>query len=180
MEERKSGQKKAKKAIDAYSPKRPPGRPATVSFSAIEGRAHNYRGILDHVWDELWVHLSRADTEQDVISAFRSAIPNETQFCESAALILQVLKEKNFPKRRKPQIKFLADSIAGLGGVSLRRSRDICAEERARQKKTYQILRFEVYVVCSCGYQGQSLNLACKKCGAPTYIDKWLFESSSE
>ena len=33
----------------------------------------------------------------------------------------------SFPKRRKPRIDFMADSLAGLGTVSARRSRDVCA-----------------------------------------------------
>src|SRR5437867_6072956 len=64
------------------------------------------------------------------------------------------------------QINFLADSLAGTGIVSPRRSRDICAAERAKEKRTHRIIRFEFYVECSCGYKGPSENHACRKCGA--------------
>jgi len=173
MKKSESGQKTTKKVLDTYSTKRPPGRPQTVVPSAIEGRADNYRGILDHVWNELWTPLSAAETEESVVAAFRSAIPGERQFSELASLILRVLKERNFPKRRQARINFLADSIAGFGTVTPRRSRDICAEERARQQRTHHILRFEFYVECSCGYKGPSLDRACRKCGAKISED-WL------
>jgi hypothetical protein len=165
--------KKAKKGLDTFSPKRGPGRPQTVVPSAIEGRADNYRGILDHVWDDLWSPLSTSETEEGVVAAIQSAIPNETQFSGSAGLILQVLKERHFPKRRQARINFLADSIAGLGKVTPRRSRDICAEERARQRSTHHILRIEYYIECSCGYKGPSMDNACRTCGAKISED-WL------
>jgi hypothetical protein len=171
----KNSKKATKKVLDTFMTKRRPGRPQTVVPSAIEGRAHNYTGILDHVWDELWIPLSAADTEESVVSAFQSAIPNETEFSRSAALILGVLKERHFPKRRKARIRFLADSIAGLGAVTPRRSRDICAEERAREKRTERILRFEFYIECSCRYKGPSLHHACPKCHAPIPLDEGLF-----
>jgi hypothetical protein len=166
MTKAKNVPKTAKKVLDTFSTKRAPGRPQRVAPSEIEGRAHNYRGILDHVWDELWPHLSTVETEEGVVAAFQSTIPNDTQFSCSPALILKVLKERHFPKRRQVQIDFLADSIAGLGIVAPRRSRDICVEERARQKKTHHILRVEYYVECSCGHKGPSLDHACRKCGA--------------
>ena len=166
MKNSENAEKKLRKALDTLSPKRPPGRPQTVVPSAIEGRADNYRGIFDHVWDELWPALSTADTEEEVVAAFQTAIPGDHQYSDSAALILRVLKEQHFPKRRQARIGFLADSIAGLGIVTPRRSRDICVEERARQKRTHHILQVEYYVVCSCGYKGPSLNRACRRCGA--------------
>jgi hypothetical protein len=89
-----------------------------------------------------------------------------------APLILEVLKERTFPKRQKARINFLADSLAALGLVSARRSRDICAEDRAQAKRAHHIWRAELYVECSCGYKGHSLNHACPECGA--VIPEWL------
>ncbi len=47
-------------------------------------------------------------------------------------------------------------------------SRDICARERAseRKKSPYKIVRHEYYVECSCGYKGPAHDNACRKCGA--------------
>ncbi len=52
------------------------------------------------------------------------------------------------PLRREAQINFLADSLAGRGLVSPRRSRDICAQERATEKRRHRIIRQEFYVEC--------------------------------
>ena len=82
-------------------------------------------------------------------------------------LIVKSLKDRNFPKRdRNAQEQFIADSIAGDGRVSIRRSRDICGEERAKRKRTGTILRREFYIVCSCKYKGPALHDACPRCGA--------------
>jgi hypothetical protein len=82
--------------------------------------------------------------------------------------ILKVVNEPKFPKRADPQIKFLADSLAGRPNVEPRTSRDICVKERARErsKSAYKIIRREFYVECSCGYKGPARNNACRKCGA--------------
>ena len=39
-------------------------------------------------------------------------------------------------------------------------------EERDRFEHAHQIIRYEFYVECSCGYKGHSRNHACRKCGA--------------
>jgi hypothetical protein len=167
MAKRKNSSETAKKGLDMFSPKRPRGRPPIVVPSAIKGRADNYRGILGHVWDSLWPSFSQVQTEEDVLKALRDALQYEAEFRPSVPLILKLLKDPKFPKRKQARINFLADSLGSLGLVSPRRSRDICAEERAREKRTHHIIRYEYYVECSCGYEGRSLNHECAKCGAP-------------
>jgi hypothetical protein len=169
----RNGEKTPQKRLDTLLPKRRRGRPQTVVPSAIKGRADNYQGILDHVWNELWPSLSVAQSEEDVVNALKKALEYEAQFTPSVPLILRLLKDPKFPKRRQAQIRFLADSIAGGGTVTARRSRDICAEERAREKRTHHIIRSEFYVECSCGYEGPSLDRACRKCGAAISED-WI------
>jgi hypothetical protein len=168
MAKRKKSSESEKKGLDTFSEKRGRGRPATVRYSEIVGRADNFRGILDQVWERLWPLLSNADSTDKVIEAFeKGANPYERNFVpQLAELTLQVLQESTFPKRRKSLIHFLADSLAGLGTVTPRRSRDICAAVRAKEKRTHRIIRFEFYVECSCGYKGRSENHACRKCGA--------------
>ena len=137
--------------------------------SAVVGRADNYRGILPRIWDALETPLLMAQTEDDVIKAFQIAQPGGHEFPSLAALILKVVGDRQFPKTRKARINFLADSVGGVGLVTPRRSRDICAEERAAKEEARQapyIIRYEFYVECSCGYRGQSANHACRKCGA--------------
>ena len=58
-----------------------------------------------------------------------------------AGLVIKVLQERKFPKRQEAQINFLADSLAALGRVRPRRSRDICGEERAEAAPSHNFLR---------------------------------------
>ena len=105
----------------------------------------------------------KAQTEEDVDRAF-DPWPNYKQdFAPISALILKVLREQKFPKRREPQINFLTDSLAGRGWISPRRSRDIC--ERERKKKVNYIIRQDYYIECTCKYRGPALHGACPKCG---------------
>ena len=155
--------------LDTVFEKRGRGRRG-VRASEITGRAHNYRMIFGYVWDGLRVPLSGAKDEADVINAFEEkAQPYTREFMPMlAGLVLKVIREPKFPKRRIAQINFMADSLAGYGTISPRRSRDICEHERAREraKSKYQIIRKEFYIECSCGYKGPALDNACRKCGA--------------
>jgi hypothetical protein len=143
------------------------GRPPTVTASEVYGRAENFRDILAEVWDRLWPLLSKANSEAEVTKAFQDGgRPYDQNFVPGlSALTLRVLRESTLPKRRAPLQRFLADSLAGVGVVTPRRSRDICATERAR-KRAHHILRYEFYIECSCGYEGHSKSHACPKCGA--------------
>jgi len=152
-----------------FSTKRGRGRPVKVIPSAVRGRADNYRVWLARIWNELGGALLAAQSEQDVTNALQTAVPGNSELVPFAPLILKVITERGFPKRRKTQINFLADSIAGVGLVTPRRSRDICAEQRLAEAEKHQILRYEYWIECSCGYKGRSENHGCKKCGAVLY-----------
>jgi hypothetical protein len=162
--------KRPKTVLDSVGEKRGRGRPPNIPASWIVGRASNYRMMLDGVWDRLWPLLSKVQNEEDVARAFQqSGNPYDREFVPLAGFVLPVLRETRFPKRRAARIGFLADSLAGAGSVTPRRSRDVCAEWRARDKeaqKAYHIIRYEFLVECSCGYKGRSQNHACVKCGA--------------
>lgn len=170
MTKRKSAALNPEKPLDTFSQKRPRGRPRRVIPSEISGRAQNYRGILNQVWDQLWPLLEQGQTKEDVIRAFDEQASHYAQeFMPAlAGLVLEVMGERRFPERREPQINFLADSLAGRGWVRPRRSRDICAEERAKgdAKSQYKIIRKEFYIECECGYKGPALDDACRKCQA--------------
>jgi hypothetical protein len=156
---------KAKKGLDSDSPKRR-GPHRQIQPTTVLGRADNNRWILQQVWDSVWPSLSESQSPEDVNKALENAGAYEQQFVPWAAAILGVLNEKRFPKRKKARINFIADSLAGIPNVSPRRSRDICVEERARKKRAHQIVRYEFYIVCSCGRKGHSVKHACPKCGA--------------
>lgn len=90
-----------------------------MRFSEIRGRADNYQSILNQVWERLWPLLSKAQAEADVVKAFQEgANPYAQQFVPVwSSLILEILHDRKFPKRRQAQINFLADSLAGLGRI---------------------------------------------------------------
>ena len=137
--------------------------------AAVAGRAWNYRDCLPRIWNDLEGPLLASQTPAEVVKAFETTLPGSNEFPPLAALILEVIQDPHFPKRRKARINFLADSIAGVGLVVPRRSRDICAAERAAKQEAERapyIMRYEYYVECSCGYRGHSVNHACRKCGA--------------
>jgi hypothetical protein len=160
----------AKKPLDRgfWEPaKRGPGRPVRVIPSEITGRAENYRWILNQVWETLWPRLSGANSEEGVVRAIQEASsPYQNEFVFIQKLVLPILRERRFPRTREAQINFLADSLAALGRVSARRSRDICAEFRVQQKRETHIISWEYWITCSCRYKGRSRNRACPKCGA--------------
>ncbi len=168
MPKRKKSIKKSRKPLDTYSGKRGRGRPPKMYASEVSGRAYNYRLIFDQIWDTAGEQLLSAKTEEEVIQAFEDIV-YERDFAPIASLILQVLRDPDFPKRdRQAQVNFLADSLAARGAVTPRTSRDICERERAKQrrKSPHKILRHEFYVECSCGYKGPAHDNACRKCGA--------------
>ncbi len=171
MRKREKYGKKSKKTLDTVLGKRERGRPPLVPAAAVRSCADNYRILLETGWNNLGAPLLAAQNEQEVADALRSTLlgyPHEIS--RLAPLILQVRKERNFPKRRKAQINFLADSLGGGGVVTPRRSRDICAEERARDAQRHVILRYEYWIECSCGYKGRSENHSCRRCRAILYL----------
>jgi hypothetical protein len=192
MRKRKKSQQKRKKGLDtsaeiqalAFSQRRSRGRPLRMAHSEIVGRADNYREVFwqkrlrtnkkdpsknkwvrdkPHAWASELVLVKNAE---DAEGALASRPYHELK--RLIPLILDVLNERSFPKTPKAQLDFLADSIAALGAVSPRRSRDICARERAndQRKSRHRILRHEFYVECSCGYKGPARDDTCRKCGA--------------
>lgn len=99
------------------------------------------------VWNRLWAGLTRS----------------------------QGLHDPRFPKRQQARINFLADSLAGLGRVTPRSSRDICARERAKEraKSRHKIIRYEFYVECSCGYKGPARDNA-RPNAAQKFLLHWI------
>lgn len=167
MPRRKKARKKPTNALDMNERTR--GRPPKVRASEVSGRSSNYRLIFNQVWSKLSKPLLAAQTGDAVIQAFTETTSYEREFAPLAPLILQVRRERDFPKRDgEAQANFLADSLAARGEVSPRTSRDICGRERAkeREKSPHKIIRHEYYVECECGYKGPARDNACRKCGA--------------
>lgn len=171
-------QKLTRKALDAVSEKRPRGPRPTLPPSEIAGRAEDFAIALGQLWElHLWPRLSSAHTPTEVERAFREGVsPYEQTFAGLDSLVFQVLREPTFPKKGRSQSRFLAESLAGLGMVSPRRSRDICAEEREKARGESRILKFEFYIECSCRFKGHSIDKKCPKCGAKIEVKNWFYE----
>src|SRR5579864_8183374 len=125
MLKRKKVTKRAKNQLDRFSAKRGRGRPVKVAPSAVRGRADNWRVALERLWPDLEASLLAAKSPDEVSRAFNAAMPGGNEFPPHAELFFRVLNDPNFPKRKKARINFLADSTAGVGLVTPRRSRDI-------------------------------------------------------
>lgn len=162
--------KRVKKRLDTFLQTRGRGRPG-VRVSEITGRSYNYRLIFSQIWDIVGRPLLAASTKEEVVKALEPT-PYKDGFAGIASLVLQVVRDPKFPKRREAQINFLGNSLAGRGLISPRRSRDICEQEPAREraKSKYKIIRKEFYIECSCGYKGPARDNACRKCGAEISI----------
>lgn len=168
MAKRKKYAVRPQKALDTFSQKRARGRPHKIRASEVSGRAYNYRLVFRQIWGVAGERLLKAATEEEVIQALEPTSQKE-EFAGIIPLMLEVLRDPDFPKRdRDAKINFMADSLAARGAVSPRSSRDICAKERAKEKKrsAHKILCHEFYVECTCGYKGPARNNACRKCGA--------------
>jgi hypothetical protein len=169
MGKRRGTRKQAQKALDSVVARSARGRRPQVATDLILARSEHLQRNFDQMWNDLAPSLFSAQNAADVKRAFES---DPLRYNAIGAmpgwytLIPQILRERTFPKTRDAQIKFLADSLAGWGEISPRRSRDLCAEARAHAGRETRILRYEFYVVCSCGYEGPSLDHACQKCGA--------------
>src|SRR5262249_23284831 len=135
MRKAKTRQNSLNFPLDTLSEKKRRGPKWKVSASAVRGRADNWRTILAIVWSKLGPALEQATTESHVRAALASATPYQDEFVRHSALILNILKDPKFPKTQQGRIHFLADSAAGLGVVSPRRTRDICAAERVAANK---------------------------------------------
>lgn len=167
------GNKRSKSLLTASEKKRGP-RPK-IRPSEVVNRAYDLRLTFDLAGKQLdWSKVLTAQSQQEVVAAFGQMEESyRRKFLYKPELILECLKDPKFPKQdRKAQEEFIADSLAGDGRISIRRSRDICGEDRTKEKRQGKILRREFYIECSCGYEGPALRDACPDCGAlVSYLD---------
>ncbi len=76
MTKRKNSRQKPEETLDSFSEEhKKPGRPPTVRPSEVYGRALNYRGIFDLIWDKLSQSLLKAASEEEVVKAFATHAP---------------------------------------------------------------------------------------------------------
>ncbi len=168
MPKRKKSLSRPQKGLDSISAnKRGRGRPPKMRPSEVYGRALNYRTIFSQVWDKLGDPFLKTTSEAEVVQAFEAHAPQyHREFVPSLArLIFEVVHHPKFPKRREPQINYLADSLAALGRVTPKRSREIVAQALAKEraKLKHRVLRREFYIECTCGYEGPAYKGKCPR-----------------
>ena len=141
------------------------GRPPQIDRSIVKGAASAYHTWFLQFWSKVGPRILAAQSPQEITRAVtEDAAGVSASLVPHSALILKIVRDPKFPRARaKSQMRFLADSLAGQGFVTPRRSREICAEERS--KVCHVIVRREYYIECSCGYEGPALGGACPKCG---------------
>lgn len=161
--------------LDLTRSRKKAGRKAKIQPSEVVNRAYDLKLTFEIAGKQLdWTMLLAAQSVQDVVSAFGTMDDGyRRKFLHKPELILQCLRDPQFRTRdRKAQEQFIAESVAGDGRISIRRSRDICGEDRSKQKRQGRILRREFYIVCSCGYEGPAVRDTCPDCGAVvSYLD---------
>ena len=154
--------KMAQKPLDTVYSKRGRGRPG-VRKSEVQNRADDYRVTLEQNWDVLATPFLKAQSDEE-FKRLLDEVPYDirNRFAPIRfSLVEKTRTDPRFPKKAKAQIGFLGDSLAGLGRVAPRTSRDICAEGR---KKRHMIIRQDYYIECTCGYEGPAKHGACPGC----------------
>jgi hypothetical protein len=141
------------------------GRPYRIDPAIVVGAADAYRTWFQQFWAKLGPRILTAKSSEEITRAITEDAPSvSTSLIPLSELILKIVRDTKFPRvRAASQIHFLADSLGGQGFVEPRRSREICAEERSKER--HVIVRREFYIECSCGYQGPARDGACAKCG---------------
>jgi hypothetical protein len=172
----KKVRKKSKRVLDTFWQEPRRGRPG-VSAYEIAGRADNLRYQFGIQWQKIGEGLLTAKTVADVNALLTGSYLERELLPHLAKTVLTTLNDPKFPKRSKAQINFLADSLAALGEVSPRRSRDICTAERTRRKTQHRIIRQDFYIECTCSYEGPAKHSKCPGCGTavPREI-AWQFQ----
>ena len=167
MAKSKTAAKTAQKPLDRGYGKRGRGRPG-VRKSEVQNRAYDYRLTLEQNWDVLAAPFLKAQSEEEFKKLFDEA-PHyvRSKFAPiQFPLVQKTRTDPKFPRTTEKQKAFFADSLAALGRVSSRRSRDICAE--GRKKEHHTIIRQDYYIECTCGYEGPANHGACPECGTLT------------
>jgi len=155
-----------KKSVEKRKENRGRGRPRHIERSILLGQADHYRAALPQYWPKLGPRLLAAQSLEEIVKAVQEdAAGIRGSLVPFSELILKIVRDPKFPRARSiSQIHFLADSLGGQGFVTPRRSREICAEERAKIR--HVIIRREYYIECSCGYEGPARDAACRNCGS--------------
>lgn len=137
-------------------------------------RSENIQQVLKINWGQFGQKLVEAKSLADVQAAVaqHDEMPGAYRLKGAEDLLWHIRQDPAFPtEREEAKAIFIADSFAGGGHVSIRRSRDICGRLRTARKRTTYILRYEYWIECSCGYKGRSQDHGCPKCKAAIVLE---------
>ena len=112
-----------------------------MNHSETWGRAQNFELLLWDVWGQVGDEILRAGTPQEIKAAFEPLPYHRDRLAVDPLprLMLEAVQERDFPKvRTESQIRFIAESLAGWGTVSPRRSREICRKQRMQAATSEQ------------------------------------------
>lgn len=169
MEKLRNRQAQSENALDKVPEKQRRGPKRRMRPESVVGNAGTYNVQFTNVWERVGHQLLEAPSPEQVLNLLTQlgGRISGTIDLKFARRVFTILRESKFPGARgKAQVRFLADSLGGGDLLTPRRSRDICAEYRAKMKRANHILRYEFYIECSCGRKGHSIDHACPKCGA--------------
>lgn len=152
--------------------------------------AENYSTAFQHAPDKFWSKLEslrgiekrKLELDKLILGratlnevTWRSQFPNPLPDRFVSAFV-DAVRDRNFPKGREAQARFLGKSLGAEGNVSARRSRDIYGEEkRARAKRMTN--HTEIYINC-CGKKRWTNGLVCPECGLNPLITQNTFSLS--
>jgi hypothetical protein len=146
-----------------------PGPKSQLFGNTLLSADHAYE-ILNSCRDDLHLdELSVSNNQMEIEAALWKMNEGNRAYVlrRWSPAILMWIKEKKYPNQNRQAIlRHLADSIAGEGNVSPRRSRDICSNLRREGRSVGKIIRREFYIECTCGFKGPALRDACPDCGA--------------
>lgn len=167
--------KKPKKPLDTVSEKRPRGRPR-VNPKEVAVKGDDLWLILEQNWKLIRPAFLSARSEAEFSRTWRKVPAHvrkefPSDLLDLFAVILEIRQQRRFPKKEAKMPRFFADSLAGVvvtgnKKVGVRRSWEICTEERRRQR--FQIIRRDTYIECYCSYKGLAWYGSCPRCKTDT------------
>jgi len=143
----------------------------------IAGHGYNYGHAFLYAGDRFWEqvqalrNIKRTELDKGKLVLgrhtlesvnWRTSLPSPLSD-DFVAAFVEAARDRNFPKRRKAQARFLGESLGAEGEVSPRRSRDICGEERTRTRVKNIAPPAEFYIRC-CGKKRWTVDQLCPEC----------------
>jgi hypothetical protein len=115
------------------APKKKRGGQPKVDPVVTVGRAYDFELKLKQIWTAVGTAIVNARVPEDITEAFKDLAYHRDRLAVDPLprLMIEAINDRDFPKiNPEKQIRFIAQSIAGWGYVSIARSRQICRKAR--------------------------------------------------